>query len=172
MTQSLILKNIRSKTGLSQEKFANRLEIKVSVINSIECDRGNITLTLLEKIAEVFPELNIEPKKEYLIASLAKELQRMPTQEEIENLFSEDKLSPKEKELLIREQQFIDGTRQMLKQELKVVADLMDTKPELLNEVLDAIVKDSDLVSIAIKALKGDKQALDRLNKLLETTET
>lgn len=59
MNTSERLKFIREKTGLSQSKFADTLEVKASLINHIEGGRQEISVDLAKKMRDRF-NINFE----------------------------------------------------------------------------------------------------------------
>lgn len=52
------LKKYRTKSGLSQEKFADKCGLHRTYIGSIECSQRNVSLENVQKIADA---LGVEP---------------------------------------------------------------------------------------------------------------
>lgn len=78
MDISAIIKNIRLKTGLTQEKFAESIEISRSSLTQIETGKSNATLDILSKIIEVY---NINPN--VFFSSVANTLDETNSEKEI-----------------------------------------------------------------------------------------
>jgi len=51
---------------------------------------------------------------------------------------------------------------------LKENAEKLKIAPKVLNEILSVAIKDPELLSYAVKAIKGDKEARERFIKLTE----
>jgi transcriptional regulator with XRE-family HTH domain len=54
MKDSDIIRQIRAETGLSQQKFADKIGVSFSIINKIEQDIGKIKYDLAKKLNEHF----------------------------------------------------------------------------------------------------------------------
>jgi transcriptional regulator with XRE-family HTH domain len=80
---AILIKNIRKKLGLSQQKFADAIGVPFKLISNIEYDQSSLTQQLLEKINITFPDLNLNVMRELVICVLSKNLGRMPQDEEI-----------------------------------------------------------------------------------------
>lgn len=138
---AILIKNIRKKVNLSQQKFAESLNIPFKLISNIEYDKSTITKELLEKINKKFPELKINIEREYIICLLSKELGRKPAEEEIMDAIE----GLKEKNIHL-EPPSIENDLNLTQQDWELITDL--------------ILSDRELFLMFCKRFKTDRNAV------------
>jgi len=131
MKHSILIKNLRNEKGkISQQKFADFLEVPFKTINNLECEKASIKYDLAKKI-----NLKMGYNIDALISG------ELIKDSEIEQKYGV-KLENRAKDLNI--------------------------STEILNEILEAVMTEPELVSYAVKTIKGDKKARERFIKLTE----